>query len=69
MIEFFEALFESLFGELVYQLFRITGASFRFLFLRKYTFREVLSQNWNGRVGLVVVLLIVGFIFWLIKFR
>jgi hypothetical protein len=65
MVELFEALIETAFGELVYRLFRIIGACFRFLFLRKYRFKEVLNQNWNGRVGLLVVLLIAGII-WLV---
>lgn len=69
MVELFEALIETAFGELAYGLFRIIGACFRFLFLRKYTFKEVLNQNWNGRVGLLVVLLIIGFTVCFVKFR
>lgn len=52
-MEFFELISETIFSEFVYGLFRIIGACFRFLFLRRYKFREILSQDWNGLGGII----------------
>ena len=44
------------------------GALIRWFFLRKkYSYKEVLKQDWNGRVGLLFIILIAYLIFSLIS--
>ncbi len=52
-----EAILEGAIGEVFVMLIRRLGASIRWLFLgRKYTFKELLSQDWNLRSGFFVLL-------------
>ena len=55
-----EAFFESLLPDLVQPFFRLIGACVRWIFLRnRYTFSQIRQQEWNGRVGLLVVACVV----------
>lgn len=36
------------------------GAFFRWIFLKKkYSYKEVLEQNWNGRIGLLFIVIVI----------
>ena len=44
------------------------GAFVRWIFLKsKYSFKEILQQNWNGRIGLLLLTSVVVLIIWLNK--
>jgi hypothetical protein len=44
------------------------GASIRWIFLRKrYSFEELLKQNWNNRIGILMIGIIVGVIILIVK--
>jgi hypothetical protein len=63
-VSFFEKIIAEalsfLIFDVLWEIFRQLGASVRQLFLRKkYTIHELLKQNWNGRVGLFVVGIVV----------
>jgi len=46
------------FQELIPSALAKLGGFFRWLFLRKkYTYKEILKQNWNTRIGLLVIIL------------
>lgn len=52
-----ETFFEILFQTIIWTFIKGIGASIRWIFLqRKYSFKEILSQNWNGRIGLLVII-------------
>ena len=64
MDEFLNQIFQDFF----YYLFRIVGARFRWLFLRrKYSFKEILEQNWNGRIGFMIISIMTLCILYFIK--
>ncbi|WP_196887977.1 hypothetical protein [Aureivirga sp. CE67] len=45
-------------------IIRRTGASIRWLFLKKkYSFKEILEQDWNGRIGFICIAIIVYLFF------
>ncbi len=60
MLDFLGDLLAEFFSGLVWVAIKIIGAFIRWIFLRrKYSFDEVYEQDWNGRIGLLVVLLII----------
>jgi hypothetical protein len=57
------SLFEEFIGMIIQEIFlssiRIIGAGVRWLFLKKkFSFKEIRSQSWNGRVGLITMFII-----------
>ncbi|HKC66887.1 MAG TPA: hypothetical protein VKG26_01560 [Bacteroidia bacterium] len=57
--EFIEFLFDIFFEGFLIIALRLIGSLFRYPFLfHKYTYRQVLKQEYNGRVGLIVVFVI-----------
>lgn len=47
-------------GEFLLSLIPRLGAFFRWIFLRKkYSYKEILEQNWNGRIGLIFIILVI----------
>ncbi len=51
-----EAFVEAFFQEVLWASIKRIGALVRWGFLRKkYTYNEVYSQEWNGRVGLLTI--------------
>lgn len=60
-----EAFLETLFHEILWGLIKRIGSFIRWLFLRnKYSYDLIYKQDWNGRVGLLaiglIILLIMG---------
>ncbi|MFI5141418.1 MAG: hypothetical protein ACHQII_03580 [Bacteroidia bacterium] len=54
--EFDDFVMNGFFRKLVYGLLKLTGSFFRYLFLfRKYSYKQVLEQEYNGRVGVIVI--------------
>lgn len=44
------------FQDLILSILQKLGALIRWFFLKnKYTYKEVLNQNWNGRIGLLFI--------------
>lgn len=44
--------FEVLVERVIWRLLKLLGSFFRYLFLfRKYSYKQVLEQEYNGRVG------------------
>ena len=49
------------FGEVILGGVKNIGAWFRYLFLsKKYSFKEVLQQDWNNRIGFLVLSILIG---------
>lgn len=56
-----DELLQTLFGEILMGFIRHVGAIVRWLFLgKKYSYREIRKQDWNARVGILMVLAAVG---------
>jgi hypothetical protein len=54
---FFEVFIEVIF----YKSFRFIGACVKWLFfLGKKSFKTILKESWNGRLGLLTIIFIVG---------
>jgi hypothetical protein len=63
MLDFLGDLLAEFFSGLVWVAIKSIGAFMRWIFLnRKYSFEEVYQQDWNGRIGLLAVLLLVIFL-------
>lgn len=53
----------TLFHDAPYYLIKRTGSFVRWLFLKsKYSYAEVYDQDWNGRVGILTILIIIFYI-------
>lgn len=64
-----EAFLETLFQEILWGLIKRLGSFIRWLFLRnKYSYDLIYKQDWNGRVGLLTICLIIILILGLFKF-
>ena len=49
------------FGEVILGGVKNIGAWVRYLFLsKKYSFKEVLQQDWNNRIGFLVLSILIG---------
>ena len=55
MEAFLELILESLLGELIRSFFRRLGALIRWTFKPKKTYKEVLKEDYNTRVGFITV--------------
>lgn len=63
-----DEFFADFLGEILLGLIPKLGACVRWLFLRKkYTFSEILNQNWNGRIGVLTISIIIGTIIFLVN--
>jgi len=55
-----------IFQELIIQNLNYVGASIKWIFLRKkYSFKELLDQNWNTRIGALVIVALIALIVYL----
>jgi len=62
MIEEFITTF---FQEIIWNGIVKLGALLRWIFLKnQYSFKEILQQNWNGRIGLLFIASVVVLIIW-----
>lgn len=58
-----EGLIEGLFQEVIWGTIKRIGSIIRWIFLfRKYSYKDVYKQDWNGRIGLFTCLCIIIFI-------
>ena len=63
-MSFFEEIIGGLFQEVLFGFIRKIGAAFRWAFLHnKYNYKEVLTQDWNLRIGILVILIFVSILF------
>lgn len=63
MLDFLGDLLAEFFSRLVWVAIKSIGAFMKWIFLNRiYSFEEVYQQDWNGRIGLFVVLLFVIFL-------
>ena len=61
-----EDIIATFFQELIPSALARIGAFFRWIFLRKkYNYKEVLKQKWNGRVGLLFITLLIVLLIYL----
>lgn len=59
-MSFLEDIFSQVLIDGVWLTIKQLGAGIRWLFLRKnYSFKEIEKQNWNGRIGLLTIFLII----------
>ena len=59
-MSFFEDIIGGFFQEIFAGFIRRIGAAFRWVFLRKkYNFQEVLKQDWNFRIGIMIIMIVV----------
>ncbi|WP_299123302.1 hypothetical protein [uncultured Tenacibaculum sp.] len=60
-----EDFFSGFLEEILFSSISKLGAFIRWLFLkRKYSYNEVLKQDWNGRIGLLAIILMIYLIFY-----
>ena len=54
-----EEFITSFFQELIPSALAKLGGFFKWIFLRKkYTYKEILEQNWNKRIGLLAIIIL-----------
>lgn len=57
----FEELIVSIFQDILWGTVLRVGATIRWLFLRtKYSYSQILKQDWNGRIGLLFIFLLLS---------
>lgn len=60
----FAGIVEVIFEQFIYKFIKVIGASIRWIFIRKnYSYSEIYKQDWNFRVGLLSIILLVVLIF------
>jgi uncharacterized protein YycO len=58
-----EGILDIIFEDVLMGLLRRIGASIRWIFLRKkYTFKEILSLDWNGTIGFLTFTIVILFL-------
>ncbi|MGV8992492.1 MAG: hypothetical protein ACOH1O_00190 [Flavobacterium sp.] len=60
-----EIVFEFIFEVIFCNTIRYSGAAVRFAFMhKKFTFDQVLKQDWNNRIGIIVLSVLIGLLIW-----
>jgi len=59
----FDITFEVLIDRVIWRLIKLIGSFFRYPFLcHKYSYKQVLGQEYNGRVGFIVICVLAALI-------